>query len=163
MTHATAVATDLAVGIAAGLAASLVMSLFQKAWTKTVATPSGPSATDDAAYHLSSAVTGRPATPKGRKALSGVIHYTAGAILGGVYGLMSGVFPSVTGAKGAAFGATVWAVGDEVAVPLLGLGSPLGRTDPLEHAYGLASHVVFGVTLDFVRRRLNARIAELRQ
>jgi putative membrane protein len=162
MTRSAAIATDLVVGIAAGVVASIAMSLFQKVWAQAYTAPAEPNATEGAAYLLSGSITGHPATPKERKALGSLIHYTTGAMLGGMYGLVSGILPSLTVAKGSAFGTAVWAVGDEVAVPLLGLGPPLGRTDISDHAYGLASHLVFGVTLDFVRRHLNARISVYR-
>jgi putative membrane protein len=159
MTRTAAAATDLVVGVAAGVAAAFAMNLFQLAWSKAVSKPPEPSATQDAAYHLSGTLTGHVASPTGRKILGNVIHYTTGAVLGGVYGLISGVFPTLTFGKGTAFGTAVWATADEIAVPLVGLGPPLGRTDAVDHAYGLASHLIFGLTLDFVRRHLNARIS----
>jgi putative membrane protein len=159
MTSLGAVTTDLVVGIVAGVAASLTMNLFQQVWANLVAAPPEPSATEEAAYHVSGALSEEPASPKARKRLASVIHYTTGAVLGSIYGVASGVFPALTSAKGTAFGTAAWAVGDEVAVPLLGLGPPLGRTKLMDHALGLASHLVFGLTLDFVRRHLNAQIS----
>lgn len=162
MTPLAAVTTDLAVGVAAGVAASLAMNLFQQAWAKVVTCPPEPSATEEAAYHLTGALAEAPASPKARKRLGSVIHYTTGAVVGAIYGVASGVLPALTSANGTAFGTAAWAIGDEVAVPLLGLGPPLGRTKFTDHAFGLASHLVFGLTMDLVRRHLNERIAQNR-
>jgi hypothetical protein len=158
MSPLAAVTTDLAVGVAAGVAASLARNLFQQAWAKLATRPSEPSATEEAAYHLTGALAEEPASPKARKRIGSVIHYTTGAVVGAIYGV-AGVLPALTSANGTAFGTAAWAIGDEVAVPLLGLGPPLGRTKYTDHAFGLASHLVFGLTRNFVRRHLNAQIS----
>lgn len=158
-----AAATDVVVGIAAGLAASLAMNLFQQAWSQVLAPPSNsPTATENAADAVSETISGKAARPKARKSLANVIHYTTGAVLGGVYGLASGLVPALTWGGGTLFAGAVWAAGDEVAVPALGLGPTPDRTDPKAHAFGLASHIVFGLTLDLVRRQLNGLISARR-
>lgn len=163
MTRTAATATDLMVGVAAGLTAALAMNLFQAGWVRLAAPPSkAKSATETAADALSRSVTGRNAKPAGRKALANAIHYATGAMLGGVYGVGSGIVPVLSWGQGTAFGAAVWAAGDEIVVPALGLAPPAGKTAAGLHAFGLASHLVFGVTLEVVRRQLNALISARR-
>jgi hypothetical protein len=160
MTRTAAAATDFVVGIAAGLAAALAMNLFQAAWNKAAfPVSSAPTATENAADTISDAVSGKPATKKARKTLANAIHYTTGAALGGVYGLVSGVVPALTAGRGALLAGTTWVLGDELAVPSLGLAPPAGKTASKVHAYGLASHLVFGLTLDLVRRELNGLLS----
>jgi hypothetical protein len=50
------------------------------------------------------------------------------------------------------YGGALFAGADEIAVPALGL-APSPKKAPLsQHLYGLASHVVYGVTGEMVRR-----------
>ena len=57
---------------------------------------------------------------------------------------------------GAAYGTAV-AVGlDDTLVPRLGLAKGPKETPPSVHAYGLASHLVYGLTLEGVRRIVRA-------
>jgi putative membrane protein len=59
---------------------------------------------------------------------------------------------ATTSGFGGAYGATAWAFGDEIAVPALGLGKKPTET-PLSHQFqALAAHLVYGVTLEGVRR-----------
>ena len=58
---------------------------------------------------------------------------------------------------GSAYGAAAWALGDEVAVPALGLGKKPAETPLSQHVQTLAAHVVYGMTLEGVRR-LTTRI-----
>lgn len=160
MTRAAAAAADLAVGIAAGLAAALAMNLFQSAWAKVASPPSeGPTATEEVADALSEAVSGKRATKRARRTLANIVHYATGALFGGVYGLVGGIVPGLTAGRGALFAGTTWMLGDEIAVPRLGLGPKPQETEAQAHAFGLASHLVFGLTLDFARRRLNGLIS----
>jgi hypothetical protein len=163
MTRTAAIATDLLAGVAAGLAASLAMTLFQDAWSRLASPPTdAPSATDEAADDISQELAGRKAQPKGRKSLSNVLHYSTGAVLGGVYGAASGIVPALTYGRGTLFAAATWLTGDEIAVPALGLGPTPDKTDPKVHAFGFASHLIFGLTLDLVRRQLNGLISARR-
>jgi uncharacterized membrane protein YagU involved in acid resistance len=60
---------------------------------------------------------------------------------------------------GSVFGAAVWAVMDEVAVPALGFAKPALEYPLSTHAYALASHVVYGVTTEAVSRGIRALAA----
>jgi uncharacterized membrane protein YagU involved in acid resistance len=147
----------------AGVAAALAMSVFQSAWNRYAAPPSnGQGATEKAADALTEAISGKRATSSGRKSLANAVHYTTGTLLGGVYGLVSGIVPALTAGSGAISAGATWLLGDELAVPGLGLGPRPGKSHAQAHIYGLASHLVFGLTLDLVRRRLNGLISARR-
>jgi uncharacterized membrane protein YagU involved in acid resistance len=62
----------------------------------------------------------------------------------------------VTAGAGSAYGAAVWLVGDEAVVPLLGLSKPPSQYPASTHAYALASHLVYGLTLEGGRRAVRA-------
>ena len=160
MTRTAAAATDLVVGIAAGLGAACAMNLFQSAyvWLASSTEPD-ETAASRAADALSKKVSGQPVRRSKKKPADTVMHYFTGAALGGMYGLVGGVAPTIMAGRGALFGAGAWIFGDEIAVPALGLGPAPTKMGPLDHGLALASHLIFGVVLDFSRRKLNQAIS----
>ncbi len=92
---------------------------------------------------------------KGEKKIAGpAVHYAFGTAVGGLYGAVAELAPEVSAGAGLPFGVVFWLVADETAVPLLGFSK--GPTEhPLStHAYALASHFVYGLTTDVVRRAM---------
>lgn len=81
-----------------------------------------------------------------------VVHYAFGTGMGLVYGVAAEVAPEVGAAMGLPFGAVFWLAADELAVPLLGLAKPPSEYPLSTHAYSLASHLVYGLTTEAVRR-----------
>jgi uncharacterized membrane protein YagU involved in acid resistance len=80
------------------------------------------------------------------------VHYAYGTLVGGLYGAVAEVWPLAGAGFGAMYGMTLWLLGDEAAVPAFRLG-PLPTDIPArKHADYLATHIVYGVTLDLVRR-----------
>jgi hypothetical protein len=167
----------LAAGIIGGLVASWVMEEFQAGWTKVSETLSesrekGSSghageqgkvtqqeaATVKAATAISEGVFGHELTPSEKGVAGPVVHYALGTAVGGLYGAVVEVEPELRVGAGLPFGAVFWLVVDEAAVPLLGLSK--GPTEyPLStHVYALASHLVYGLTTDIVRRTLRRTI-----
>jgi hypothetical protein len=83
-----------------------------------------------------------------------VAHYMFGSTTGALYGLVSEVIPQATKGSGSLFGTGVWVLADEVTIPALGL-SRSARSYPVsKHAYALASHIVYGITTELVRRTI---------
>jgi hypothetical protein len=167
----------LAAGIIGGLVASWVMEEFQAGWTKVSETPlesgeKGSSGHDDeqgeviqqepatvkAAEAISEGVFGHELKQSEKEIAGPAVHYVLGASVGGLYGAVAEVVPEVKIGAGLPFGAVFWLVVDEAAVPLLGLSK--GPTEyPLStHGYALASHLVYGLTTDIVRRALRKTI-----
>jgi len=83
-----------------------------------------------------------------------VVHYGYGALLGGVYGAMAEVAPAPSAGLGIPFAAAAWFLGDEVAVPALGLGKKPTEYLSRTHADALAAHFAYGLTTDLLRRAL---------
>jgi uncharacterized membrane protein YagU involved in acid resistance len=89
-----------------------------------------------------------------KKVAGPAVHYAMGAVSGGIYGAVAELVPVTALGAGLPFGAAVWLAADEVAVPALGLSKPPTRTPAVVHAQALASHLVYGLTTDLVRRGL---------
>lgn len=91
----------------------------------------------------------------GEKQIAGpAVHYAYGSIVGAIYGGVAEVLPVVGAGFGMPFGFTLWLLGDEIAVPALGLGKGPTKYPPQVHADALASHFVYGITTDLMRRVL---------
>jgi putative membrane protein len=113
-------------------------------------------ATVKAAQSISHATTGHDLTTLERRVGGTAVHYAFGGGNGMLYGALAELRPKTRLARGAAFGAGLWAVADELAAPAFGLTKP-PRQEPLSaHLYGLASHLVYGLTTDAVSRGVRA-------
>ncbi|MCP3736234.1 DUF1440 domain-containing protein [Sphingomonas sp. RP10(2022)] len=147
-------AKTLVAGLAGGLVASLAMDLFQRAAASAFAQDGGDDdpATVKAADSAKELVTGEPVTQKHRESAGTLVHYATGAALGVGYALAARAWPETTAGFGTAFGIGVSTVLDDVAVPAFGWGAAPTDTPPSTHAYGLASHAVFGAALEGTRR-----------
>jgi len=171
----------LAAGVAAGLVASAVMNQFQAFLSKLAGGPErshgaqslqqgspevgigrelkaeGKDAEeDDAAERLANAisvgVSGHELTEREKEVAGTVFHYAMGASAGALYGAVAEVLPAVKVGAGVPFGAAVWLVADEGIVPAVGLSKSPEDYPPSIHAYALASHLIFGLTTELVRR-----------
>jgi putative membrane protein len=164
----------LAAGTIGGLVASWVMEEFQYAWAKlskplkqresssanngkSLSQKSEP-ATVKAAETISEKIFGHQLTRDEKKLAGDAVHYATGATSGAIYGVAAELAPQVTAGAGLPFGTAVWLVVDEAAVPLFGLAK--GPTEyPLStHLYALASHFVYGLSTEVVRRTLRQTI-----
>lgn len=149
---------ELAIGIAAGLFASAVMEAAQTAWLAAQKPKdSGEPATEKTANALSNAVTGEPVPKHLRGIAADAVHYATGAAVGGLYGVAAARFPLVTFGFGSAYGGAVAAILDEAIVPALGLGDLPSKVPFQTHVFGIASHLVFGVSLEASRRLLGGQ------
>jgi putative membrane protein len=169
----------LAAGLAGGLAASWTMNQFQAAWSKAAEgfeKPHGaqsmqPSegekpgesgqdkeqqddATVKAARAISEGIFGHELKEDEKRPAGAAVHYAFGTATGGLYGAVAELAPEVTAGAGLPFGAAFWLVADETAVPLLGLSKPPTEYPVSTHVYAFASHLVYGLTAELVRRSL---------
>ena len=99
--------------------------------------------------------TGEYFAKEDKEAAGNAVHYLFGALLGGAYGLLAEYRPEVTKGFGTAFGAASAAF-DELGVPAAGLSGPPTDFPAATHAYGLASHIVFGGVTEATRRLVRA-------
>lgn len=141
-------------GLAAGLAASFVMNQFQVIAQNLLPEDegSGEPSTEKVADRVTVATTGEHLSDDTKPAAGNLVHYAFGAALGIGYGIAAEYRPQVTAGYGTTFGLGVAAIADEAAVPALGLAPPPTETPLSTHAYGAASHLVFGAVTEAVRR-----------
>jgi hypothetical protein len=87
---------------------------------------------------------------------AGFVPFAFGTFVGGLYGGLAEHFPLVTVGNGALYGAAVWLGAEEFALPALELTRPSLEAPVSSHATGLLSHLVYGNTLETVRRLVRA-------
>ena len=172
------VAAGIVAGLIGGLAATWAMSEFQGLWSKSVdgrepASAAGPhdardrqernedqNANERAAQAIADVTIQRELTPDGLRYGAAGVHYLFGGVMGALYGGLCETSPAVRALGGVGWGTAVWIGGDKIAVPLLGL--PQGA-DPLPfeaNAQAFAAHVVYGATVEIVRRGVRALLSQ---
>ena len=148
----------LIAGSIGGLAASFVMTQFQTVVAKALTGRSNPhegqgeDATVKTANKISSAVADHELTGDEKKKAGPLVHYIYGTGIGALYGGLAQRFKPTKSGFGSAYGAAAWALGDEVAVPAFGLGKKPSEAPVSQQLQMLAAHLVYGATLEGVRR-----------
>jgi putative membrane protein len=79
-------------------------------------------------------------------------HYAFSAAIGVNYLLASEQAPDLRRGYGTVYGSLVWAAADEAVLPAAGLSKKPSAIPMGVHAYALASHWVYGATLEACRR-----------
>ena len=115
----------LLAGVAAGVVAAAAMAAFQAQASKLL---------DD---------DGEEDEPAGQS-----VHYITGAVMGGIYGVLTEYRPEASAGFGGTYGIVTAALLDDGAAP-----GPAPEADavPAETPTGVASHLVFGLVLEGVR------------
>lgn len=170
-TRVRSLGKGVAAGLVGGLIGTMVMNEFQKAWSKTSQAlknsdgqrqQQGSEESENATMKAAGKVAhlaGRELSHEQKKKAGPVVHYSFGTIQGAVYGAVTELTRTPGGFVPALiFGAALFALADEVAVPALGLsGKP--RETPVEmHLYGAAAHCVYGMATEMARRGLRAAL-----
>jgi hypothetical protein len=147
----------LLAGIAAGLVASAAMAAFQAQAQKLLPDSDEDPATVKAADAASEAVIGDPVPEPYREPAGQAVHYIAGAVIGGIYGVLTEYKPEASTGFGSAYGVAIAALLDEAVVPAAGFAPAPDETPLASHAYGAASHLVYGWVLEGVRALIAGR------
>ncbi|HKW76562.1 MAG TPA: DUF1440 domain-containing protein [Terriglobales bacterium] len=163
----------LLAGAASGLVGAWAMNQFQSAWSKaSEQLKSGEQnktsqseqkqsqeeqedATMKAAGKLAKTALGRDLSKEERKNAGALVHYAVGTFSGAVYGLLGEYLPLARIGFGTAFGAALFLLADELAVPALGLSGKATEAPLSSHLYGLSSHLVYGASAEAVRRGID--------
>lgn len=153
-------------GVAGGLAGAYTMGLFARLCTKASEKMNDPQrhkelqraaadaqeSTAKTADKLMRPVLGRRLTSSEKDAAKPIVHYAFGTAVGSLYGVTSEYVPVAKSFAGAPFGAAVFAGTHSLVLPALHL-TKKNSDYPIElHATELGSHLVYGVTLESVRR-----------
>ncbi|MBE7218274.1 MAG: DUF1440 domain-containing protein [Caulobacteraceae bacterium] len=156
-----------AVGVAAGLLAAWIMDRWQAGASPLLSTyqekagveSPGGDATARAADYISELARGRSVSDDNRATAGLKVHYAFGALLGGLYGVVAGRWGGITAGFGSGFSLLVDLLFDEALVPAMRLSEPDDAYPASSHAYGVVSHLIFGVALEGGRRLLLGRAA----
>ena len=136
----------LVAGVVAGVVATLAKTIAEKYYPPHVhGEPEAPEALADklAGHHLEG---------KTKAVASGAIEWGFGAAAGAAYGALAEYYPAASSRGGATFGLTLMTLTHETALPAMGLEAPMEDQTPREHASEAATHVVYGVVAERVRR-----------
>jgi putative membrane protein len=157
----------LVAGIVGGVVASWTMDRFQYWWLSFGGGDEGElqqapgedgnreePATVRTAAAISERVFGHSLTDREKSIAGPIVHYAVGTTAGAVYGLAADYEPAVTTLTGIPFGVAFWLIVDEGSLPVLGLAEGPTAYPISTHAYALASHLVFGLTAEVVRRNV---------
>jgi hypothetical protein len=150
-------------GAAAGLLASWMMNCIYGLWSRISGNHQQPEQsakrgvnTDPATIaitnNLSRRVLGRELTGRQAKLADLIGHYSIGAAGGAFYGAVSEYLPKLRAGAGAAFGMAFFVLGEEIAVPLVGLSAKPWHIPLRDHAVGFLAHVVYGLSTEVGRR-----------
>jgi putative membrane protein len=169
------VASGIVAGIAGGLLASWVMNVFMEnlgpqiqravggddSGEKEPQRPEDEQKADDATMKAADAVIstvtgGRHLSHEEKEKGGPIVHYSFGAIMGGIYGAVAEVTPGATAGLGTAFGAALFAGADLIAVPALNLSGSSEQQPVTSLATPFAAHLVYGATTEAIRRLVRA-------
>jgi putative membrane protein len=157
-------------GLASGLTASWIMTEYQVNAPKLFAKiqsrggqpregefqqqSAQPSESENPTIRIADTIARKVAKrelPQDRRQTAGnLVHYGYGTLMGGLYGVLGDLWSPVRSARGLAYGAALWAAGDELAVPALGLAKWAPEYPLQVHANALGAHLVYAFSLDSI-------------
>jgi len=151
-------------GAIGGAVASYAMNQFQAGMSKLLPAPAQPKQTSEesanvkAAAAVSEAVFGHHLAPAEKQWAGELVHYGYGTATGAVYGAAAEHWDDIRMGEGVVFGVALWALSDEVAVPVFHLSRGPQEYSLRTHAMALASHLVYSVTTELARRLLRSGV-----
>lgn len=177
----------LAAGLVGGLVASWTMNRFQamlskqihgiekghgaqsiqqgapeESWQQELEVEDGEKwdedATERVAASIAEGIFDRQLNRREKEEAGTAVHYAFGITSGAFYGVAAELAPPVTIGAGLPFGVVFWLLADEIVTPALGLKKKPTDYPPSIHAYSLASHLVYALTAETVRRTLRNAI-----
>lgn len=154
----------LLAGFAGGVAGAWAMREFSAVWRKLGGPSSAPSGSPYSSQEWDSASGAAEVAAKvllGRSLLlqeklrgAAAVHYVVGGLMAAGYAAAAEVCLAVRAGSGSLFGVVFWLMGDELAMPRLGLTAKASNYSLLMHLNSLGEHVVYGTTAELVRRAL---------
>jgi putative membrane protein len=136
----------LVAGLIGGLVATAAKSLAEKIYPPRVeGQPEPPEL-------LAVKLAGHDLNAPTKGLAAGSIHWGFGAAAGAAYGVLAEYFPAATDKNGASFGLALETLTHEGALPAMGLAADRAEQTAREHTSEMATHVVFGMVTETVRR-----------
>jgi len=140
------VAKGLLAGLIGGLVATAAKTLAERFYPPRIAGESEPPEL------MAEKIAGHSLSPGAKTAAAETIHWGFGAGVGAAYGALAEYFPQVTDKDGASFGLTLATLTHNSALPAMGLSAPPEEQTGREQTSEMATHVVFGVVTEMVRK-----------
>lgn len=122
----------------------------------------GRNANELAAQAVATPILGRRLTREELTVAAPLAHFGFGAAVGAIHGAVSRADDDFSFQRAAAFGATVWLLADEIAMPLLRLSRPTTERAVERHLQSFVSHMVFGTIAELARTRTLAALSRRR-
>jgi putative membrane protein len=145
-TPARSLAKGLLAGLIGGLVATAAKTIAERIYPpRTHGEPEPPAVLADklAGHHLAGAE---------KAAAVEAIHWGFGALTGAAYGALAEFYPTATAKDGAGFGMALASLTHESALPAMGLAAEPEEQTTRERTSEMATHVVYGVVTETVRR-----------
>ena len=172
MWHKRSLGKGMIAGLVGGLIGTIVMTEFQNGWGKASSAlrngskkqsengSQGDREKEDATMKAAGKIAelaGHHLSYEQKKKLGPLVHYSFGTLQGATYGAVTEVAGDSNGLlSGLVFGTALFLAADELAVPALGLSRKPNEYPLLSHLYGLASHIVYGLSTEVARRGFRA-------
>jgi putative membrane protein len=144
-THAKSLAKGLLAGLIGGLVATAAKSFAEKIYPpRAHGEPEPPGV-------IVEKIIGHRLEGAQKLAAMEAIHWSFGAMTGAAYGALAEYYPAATAKDGAGFGMALDSLTHGPVLPAIGLAEPEEQTFR-EKTSEMATHVVFGVVTETVRR-----------
>lgn len=136
----------LIAGAVAGLVATAAKSFAERLYPPRIHGEPEPPAV------LADKIAGHQLAPTSRALASESIHWGFGTAVGAAYGAIVEFYPSASAKHGTSFGMTLLALTHETGLPAMGLGNAPEDQTARERTSEMATHVVYGVVTETVRK-----------
>jgi putative membrane protein len=144
--HVKSLAKGLLAGLIGGLVATAAKSIAEKIYPpRTHGEPEPPSV-------LAEKLAGHELVGTEKEIAEEAIHWGFGALTGAAYGALAEYYPAATSKDGAAFGMALTSLTHGSALPAMGLSADPEEQTTRERTSEMASHVVYGMVTETVRR-----------
>jgi uncharacterized membrane protein YagU involved in acid resistance len=97
-----------------------------------------------------------PPRPTGDGGTNRDVHWSAGIVLGVLYGVLAEYFPKVTSRDGADFGVALWAFARRIAAPAAPVAAPPVRLSLFERGSDLSSSAIYGLVTELGRKSMRS-------
>jgi putative membrane protein len=145
-TYGRSLAKGLLAGLIGGLVATAAKTLAEKIYPpRTHGEPEPPEV-------LAEKFAGHELVGPQREVATEAIHWGFGALTGAAYGALVEYYPAANAKDGAGFGMALSSLTHGTVLPAMGLSAELEEQTARERTSEMASHVVYGVVTETVRR-----------
>ncbi|MEO6817459.1 MAG: DUF1440 domain-containing protein [Edaphobacter sp.] len=136
----------LIAGLIGGLVATAAKTIAERVFPpRTHGEPEPPAV-------LAEKLAGHELTASQQAVAVETIQWGFGAMTGAAYGALAEFYPAATAKDGAGFGMALASLTHEGALPAMGLSAPPEEQTTRERTSEMASHALFGVVTETVRR-----------